>query len=364
MKRLLAIFLLALPLLALAKKKKYNWMNGDEDWRRVKLEWKVNPAHIGSIDTALVVASNRLMQKDSLRFMCEKLQKDRLHYFFVYVKNGTWHAVHQNNLYDAIQHLPNKDRDWLVYTEGMGKVFTTDLDRGITVGAFYGVNVLLLDYPSIHPKRKSLRNYFFAINHAKDAYRNFAPVFDTLKTLREQHLMGSGNLSVLFHSMGNNVMKEMVEHKQIRNINNTVWVDNLILNAPCVKQRKHRRWVDNINFAEAIYVHYNPQDRTLFLANLVSFSKQLGEQVKNPISDKAIYINFNTVAGENHSNFLPNYRNGANKPEVFEHYRTLFHGSQVKPGDNKRYVPTTYHKIGWDLLPDEGINETNQASIR
>ncbi|HYD22145.1 MAG TPA: hypothetical protein VEB40_11765, partial [Flavipsychrobacter sp.] len=99
MKRLLIILLLALPLLALAKKNKnkYNWMNGDEDWRRVKLEWQVNPAHIGSIDTALVVASNRLMQKDSLRFMCEKLQKDRLHYFFVYVKNGTWHAVHQNN---------------------------------------------------------------------------------------------------------------------------------------------------------------------------------------------------------------------------------------------------------------------------
>lgn len=351
MRRILAICLLMLPLLAGAKKTKYNWMNSEADWKKVKLEEKLSVPNTSTLDTAFVVVSNRLMEKDSLRFMTEKLQKDRLHYFFVYVFKGTWHVLATNSLYDAIQYLPNKDKDWLVYTEGMGKVFTADLDRGITVSSFYDVNVVLLDYPSINPNKKSLGNYYFAINQARDAYKSFGPVLDTIKTLREQQLMGSGSISLFFHSMGNNVMKELVEHKKLANINDKVWVNNLILNAPCVRQRKHRKWVEPIQFAKNIYIHYNPDDKTLYLAHLVGFSKQLGEQVKQPISDKAIYINFNTVAGENHSNFIPFHKGATAMPEVYDHYRKLFHGVAVTPGNSNQYAPTAYRKIGWDLLP-------------
>jgi hypothetical protein len=358
MKKLLTICLLLLPLLAGAKKRPYNWMNSDEDWNRLKMEETLSVS-VNEIDTAIIVVSNRVMEKGSMRFMLEKEQRKGPHYFFVYVKGGIWHILPAPTLHSAMQYLPNKDKDMVVYTEGMGKVFPADLDRGIRLSAFYKVNVILLDYPSINSKKGSLGNYYFAIGNARDAYKSFAPVIDTIKTLRDQKQMGTGSVSLFFHSMGNNVMKGLVTHKKLKNINNEVWVDNLILNAPCVRQRRHRKWIDPINFSKNTYVHYNPEDRTLYWARLVSFSKQLGEQVKQPISGKAIYINFNTVAGENHSNFLPLPGRPANKPEIYKHYDQLFHGKTVTPGDNKGYAPTAYRKIGWDLLPQTGSASMN-----
>jgi hypothetical protein len=357
MRKLLTILFLFLTLKAVAKKD-YNWMNAESDWKRLKLEEGLSIPS-SEIDTAIIVVSNRLLQKDSLRFMREDLQKDKLHYFFVYVNDGIWHVLPTSSLYNAIRLLPHQNNDWVVYTEGMGKVFTADLDRGIRLSSFYKVNVVLLDYPSISSSKGSLSNYNFAKRHARDAYKDFAPVIDTIKVLRDNKLMGTGSMSFFFHSMGNNVMQQLVNHDKLKNINNTAWVDNLILNAPCVKQRKHRNWVNQINFAKNIYVHYNPKDKTLYFAELAGFSKQLGRKVKNPLAQKAIYINFNSIAAENHSIFLPLPYRQQGPPEIFEHYSRLFHGGTIKPGDSKAYAPTAYRKIGWDLLPQNAQSVVN-----
>ncbi len=364
MRKLTAILLLFITLKAGAQKD-YNWRNSEEDWRRLKQEQTLSiPA--SQLDTALVVVSNRLLQKDSLRFMCEDLQKDYLHYFFVYVHKGTWHVLTANSLYDAMQYLPKQNNDWVVYTEGMGKVFTANLDRGIRLSSFYNINVILLDYPSIHPSKASLGNYNFAKRNARSAYKDFAPVIDTLKILRDKKLMGTGSLSFFFHSMGNNVIKQLVKNDKLKTTNNEVWVDNLILNAPCVNQRKHRKWVEPIAFAKRIYIHYNPADKTLYYAQLASFSKQLGKKVKRPLAKNAIYINFNKVAGEGHSNFLPFRYKTNGSSEAFQHYGQLFHGGTVTPGDLKQYAPTAYKKIGWDLLPSgapTSVKENKQTRI-
>lgn len=356
MRKLLTILFLFLTLNAVAKRER-NWMNSEADWKRLKLEDRLTIPS-SEIDTAIIVACNRLMQKDSMRFMSEDLQKDKLHYFFVYVYNGVWHVMPTTSLYNAIRLLPHQNKDWVVYTEGMGKVFTADLDRGIRLSAFYDVNVVLLDYPSIHTNKGSLANYNFAKRHARDAHKDFAPVLDTIKVLRDNKIMGTGSLSFFFHSMGNNVMQQLVENNKLRNINNAVWVDNLILNAACVKQRRHRKWVDEINFAKNIYIHYNPEDKTLSYAEIASLGKLLGRNVKKPVSKKAMYINFNAVAGEGHSNFLPFPMRGLNgSPEIFDHYRKLFHGGTITPGDSKGYTPTVYRKIGWDIIPRSGYSK-------
>ncbi len=349
MRKLLTILLLFITLKTVGQKD-HNWMNSEADWKRLKQEQTLSiPA--AELDTAIVVVSNRLLQKDSMRFLNEDLQTDYLHYFFVYVHNGTWHVLTTKSLAHAIQYLPKQNNDWVVYTEGMGKVFTANLDRGLRMSSFYKVNVLVLDYPSIHPSKASLGNYNFAKRNARSAYKYFAPVIDTLKILRDKKIMGTGSLSLFFHSMGNNVIKQLVKNDKLKNTNNELWVDNLILNAPCVNQRKHRKWVEPIGFAKRIYVHYNPEDKTLYFAQLASFSKQLGKKVKRPLAKNAIYINFNKVAGEGHSNFLPFPGRPTAAPEVYHHYEQLFHGGTVIPGDSKQYAPTAYKKIGWDLLP-------------
>ena len=110
MKRLLMISLFLLPLLAGAKTR-YNWMNSEEDWKRLKMEQTLTVS-ISEIDTAIIVVSNRRMEKNNLRFMCEESQKNHLYYFFVYAKGGIWHILTTPSLSEAMQYLPDENRDW------------------------------------------------------------------------------------------------------------------------------------------------------------------------------------------------------------------------------------------------------------
>jgi hypothetical protein len=128
-------------------------------------------------------------------------------------------------------------------------------------------------------------------------------------------------------------------------------VDNLILNAPCVQQEGHCKWMDKIKFAKHIYIHYNPDDYTLSGAQLMSAHRQLGQKVQNPVSKRAYYINFNTLVGDGHSNFLSLHDREPAKKAALNHYRVLLHGDTIQLSNRKLYKPATYNKIGWDILP-------------
>ncbi|RYE24563.1 MAG: alpha/beta hydrolase [Sphingobacteriales bacterium] len=329
-----------------------DYFNSDAFWGKLQLDSKRIETGETKIDTAIVVATNRALQpNDKLRFMSEEADTGIVRYYYVYAYGGKWHVLQAENLQKAIGYLPRPNRDWVIYTEGMGKIFTNDIDRGMRLTAQYNVNVLLMDYPSIRSNTKRIPNYKFAIKHARVAYKDFAPVLDTLQQLRAAHRMGNGKLSLFFHSMGNNVMSKTVTSGKVALLNDKAWVDNIILNAPCVPEKRHRRWVDKLIFAQHVYVHYNPRDHTLQGAHLLSFKKQLGEKVKKPISKQATYINFNSITDRGHSNFIYLPGREPAQPASIKHYNTLFHGNEVDVSDTTRYRPTQYHHIGYDLLP-------------
>lgn len=351
MKNLITLSLLFISFAAGAQFEVYD---GEPFWHRLSLDNTINPSAISDKDTAIVVVSNRLMQKDSTRFMSQKRDGHMLHYFFVYTHGGKWHIYETKDIEEAINYMPHKNRDWLAYVEGMGKLFTSDLERGITVSGMYGVNVIMFDYPSItSAKGKGLGNYFFAIGNAKTAYKDFTVVFADIKNLRSHHKMGTGHISMLFHSMGNNVMREMVRNDKLFVINDEVWVNNIILNEACVPQYRHRKWVDKIKFAQRIYIHYNPKDFTLGGAYLVSKLNQLGMKIKKPLSKQAEYINFHTLVGKEHSYFLSLPGRAPAKPEAMRHYTTVLHGNAAIFNDTNFYLPTAYKNIGWDVLPEK-----------
>jgi hypothetical protein len=345
MRKFLLILFLLLSLRTVAQS---DYFNTEDFWKTVQLEEKM-PAI--KPDTAIIVVSSRQKTKDKLRYMSEHRDGKELHYFFVYASQNNWHVVPVKNISEALQYIPHKEKDWVVYTEGMGKIFTSDVDRGMRLAEQYNVNVVLFDYPSITTTKSKLGNYRFAIHHARGNYKDFVPALDTIRQLHTQNQMGSGHLSLFFHSMGNNMVKKIVKKKKLAAMNDTKWVSNIILNAPCVYQSHHSKWLDKINFANAIYIHYNPEDHTLKGAHLVSFHKQLGEMVRNPICKKAYYINFNALCATEHSNFLTLYGRTNTKPEAFAHYNTLFHGDTVNVYNSPHYKPTAYKKIGWDILP-------------
>lgn len=323
--------------------------NSEAFWRRLSLDTKLLTTEP---DTAIVVATNRGMNKGDLRFMLECDSKD-LHYFYVYAFDNQWHVLPAASLEQAIGYMPNKNNDWIIYVEGMGKLFTSGLERGMVVNGQYDVNVLLLDYPSITTTKKRLGNYYFALNKAKNCYRDFMPVLDTVKMLRSQKKLGSGHLTLFMHSMGNNMLREIVRNDRLQQLNDRVWVDNIILNAPCVPQKEHAEWLDEVQFGDRVYVNYNPRDYTLGGATLLSLKNQLGMKIKKPISRQVTYINFGKLVDRGHSNFISLPNRPPAPPEAIEHYTQLLHGHIIRFAKSNRYAPSEFRAIGWDILPSK-----------
>jgi hypothetical protein len=354
MNRLRILLLLILfPALSQARTSGLDYFNTDYFWEKLVVDDPGDSIHITRWDTAIVVASNRKPAPGQLRFMSEIRDRDSIRFFIVYSKMGKWHVQQQPRLREAVTSLVRKDDDWVVYTEGMGKIFTSDLDRGMRLAGQYEVNVLLLDYPSIRSTYKSYRNYRFAYGNACRAYTDFVPVLDSFKKLRTEGAAGNGALSLFFHSMGNNVLRKIAQQDLLYKYNDRVWVDNIILNAPCVPRRKSRQWMEQVRFAKRMYVHYNPEDGVLKWARIAGFRQILGEHAKMPIADSAVFVNFNTLCGRGHSNFLSLYRRMPASPEALAHYGTLFHGDAVNLQDTARYRRTGYRSIGWDILPGD-----------
>lgn len=309
------------------------------------------PPSLSQYDTAIVVASSRVVRSDdSLRFVGEVRDCSNLRYYFVYAKDGTWHVFPAKSLAAALKYIPEKNRDWVVYADGFGKIFTSGVDRGMRMAAQHRLNVLYFDYPSYNSSKKIPGNYRFALSNARCACNDFVPVLDSVLQLRQAGEMGSGRLTLFFHSMGNNILREIVRKGRLPEISNSVWVDNLILNAPCVPQRHHKQWLDQIHFAQHIYVHYNPKDHVLAGAHLISLTRQLGEKLHRPLSSRAMYINFNTIAGKNHSNFLVLLQHPVPPQAALDYYYVLLHGNAVEISDTTFFRPSVYKSIGADLV--------------
>ncbi len=323
--------------------------NKEAWWARLVFE-KNYKTDLSKVDTSIVVVTNRFVTKDSLRFMSEIRGEGELLYFFVYAHAGRWHVLQVANLEKAIGLVPHKNKDWVVYTEGMGKIFTAEVNRGMMMASQHDVNVIMLDYPSITTTKKQLGNYLFAISNARQTYKDYVPVLDTIQAYKLSGRMGNGNLSLFFHSMGNYLLRQTVKKKKLEPLNDVVWVDNIVLNAPCVPQARHAKWLNKVVFAENIYVQYNPEDKTLFWPELINKKRQLGRRLRRPLSPNAHYVNFNKLVGEEHSYFITLRQKQPIPKEVWNYYNTVLHGRQVDFNHGK-YSTSAYNGIGYDMLP-------------
>ena len=351
MRNLVITILLLIPMAVMAQPNNpIANFNSDSYWQKSRLINHLPPG-ISNANNPMVVVSNRKYTGDSLRYLSENRSEKGLLYFFVFTHDNIWNVLPAASLEAAINYMPDKNRDWVAYTEGMGKLFTTDLYRGLSMTAQYNVNVIMFDYPSITTTKGSIGNYFFAIGNARHAHQYFAPALAQIKQLRKENKMGNGKLTLLYHSMGNHVIRGMVKHHEINAVNDTTWVDNIVLNAPCVQRRGHKHWVDKIMFAKNIYINYNNDDFTLGGAYLMSKKLQLGHRPIRNISRKpnVTYINFNKLCGQGHSNFLTLSGIQVCKPGCIEYYKIILHGDTVNVHNSAMFTQSHFKKIGWEL---------------
>lgn len=303
---------------------------------------------------AVLVVSNRKPAQKMIRFMSQDRDGDSLRYFFITEQQGRWHLSKAADLRQSVIQMScdshRRHRDWVVYTEGMGKLFTSDINRAFSMANQYNLNVLLLDYPSIHQGLSSLNNFKFARRNARNAGDDFMPVLDTLLQLRQAGILGTGRLSLFFHSLGNQAIREIAMNAALARINRKTWVDNLILNAPCVPRRKASDWIRKIAFAKHIYVFYNSHDATLKWARLASFHGILGERPLKA-SPGVQYVNFHLLCDGGHSNFLSLRGRLPAMPEAIDYYRVVLHGEVPDPKEFTNLKRSRFHGIGLDIWP-------------
>lgn len=306
--------------------------NSNEYWSQFVFErTAMKPLVTG--DTCLVFVSNRFIHPDSLRFVDEYVDTTSLKYFFLEKLDGKWKVFQAPSLAEAMELLPHK-KDIVVYAEGMGKIFTSNVYRAQLMSRQYDVNVVMFDYSSINTTYKPSKNFRVARMNARLSAGQYLLMLQEFQKARQENRpwITGVKLTTFYHSMGNIILEQMVQHHDISTINKTPFVDNLVINAACVPQRQHAKWVEQIRFAKQVYVHYNRTDLQLKGAHLLTFKKQLGEKVnRNRRADNAVYINFHDMVGWQHSYFMNFPYNVKFKltPAMSDYFSRLFNGQGI-----------------------------------
>lgn len=300
MKHFLILLLLCIATIAQAQ---LSYYNSDAYWSN--FDFQNNQLQPDDADTCLVFVTNRHVQPDSLRFADEFVDTCALKYLLLKKNEGKWKVYQGASLEEVMRLLPAK-KDLVVYAEGMGKIFTTNVERALLMSTQYQVNVIMFDYASINTTYRPSRNFRFARENAALSATQYFSLLKQLQQARQQHApwIAGNRLSAFFHSMGNIILEQMMLHEPVKELNNFPFIDNVVINAACVPQKHHARWVEQIHFANKVYIHYNRKDFQLKGAHFLTMKKQLGEKIRKPRASNATYVNFHDLVKWKHTYFL------------------------------------------------------------
>jgi len=307
-----------------AQPKQYKVFN---DWSNVELVDSLTADLLS--DSIFAICSNRVFDPTVIEFLGhDNDPDDSIRYFVASFCDGRYWVDRVADLSSIFLYLPREDL--VVYAEGMGKTFPKNLQRGSAMATQYGVNVLMFDYPSIHPDKFVFANFYYAYNRAKTSHIAYKNLLVDIVQFKGSgfYKKETGRISAIFHSMGNQIIRNTILSGLNEPADQKIF-DNLILNAACVPQRNHQAWVEQIDFAKRIYINYNSKDKQLRLAALITLDKMLGVDPKDPKARNAIYVNFNPLVGDRHSNFL-NIKGRDDIPmRAHYYYLSILHGNST-----------------------------------
>lgn len=302
------------------------------DWNKISFNPKYVPTNE---DTAIVFVSVRNYFPGKVEFMGYELDSAlTLRYFTIYFNKNKWICVPKQNLEEAFLGI-SKNKDIVMYGEGMGKEFPGDVDRATRLTRIYNVTTLMFDWPTYRPNLSGGKNYKKARIQSTEVSKVLCNLFTELEKLKPAIKNDAVNLTLLLHSLGNRLIKEAVMNNFIST--KTKLFDNIVLNAACVKMRRHRKWLEKLNIQDKIYLTRNNKDRTLLLAKLAGFTEQLGRRSAIRKAKNAIYLNFSPVLEKEHNYFLMT-NVLARHPDLKTIYSDIFHGKTINFNDEKRFI--------------------------
>jgi hypothetical protein len=149
-------------------------------------------------------------------------------------------------------------------------------------------------------------------------------------------------LSLFAHSLGNWYLENM-ENKNLLPDSPSFLFDNVIINASAVDQKNHKEWVEQLGFQKKVYITYNKHDFNLL--GLRIFDRpgiKLGEKVRFPLANNAVYCNFSKSVGfrihteTTHTYFIGKIMQRNNNIRQF--YFNVLHGLKPDLADETRFI--------------------------
>jgi hypothetical protein len=301
-------------------------------------------------DTNIILITNRKFDphsKDKAYFGNEIDPEGKLRYLVASCNNNKWTISLKETLEEAIS-LTKVSRDYLFFIHGDGQTLPDVLDRCIRIERLYAINVIAFDWPSKIPDFSRMRNFY---NSKRNAKRSVTALEESLIEFGNYISQNGKNHDIIHstlfvHSLGNFIIKKFVDNSTA--ISAKTKFDNILLNAPAVKQKKHRKWVEKLNFQKKIYITSNKKDRTLYGAHLITFRRQLGERLRKPLAKNAIYINFLNLVGKRHNYYL-DLPLLERYPSISFFYKSIFHGEYLDPEYKARFKKRK-DGLGYDIL--------------
>jgi hypothetical protein len=344
----LLILLIALPFIVMSQKDSkfgvpYSYCN----WSNTSL----NKNYIPTInDTCLFVVSTRNYNETKHEFVDYDYDTTgTLKYFAVYFNHNQWIAVP----YASLTELLNIKKDFnnlVVFTEGLGKTFTSGMDRATQLMRLYNVDELFFDWPTERPYLKPGKNIKATCVEAPKIAKPFAAFIEDFQTYKTQHSEKFKTTTLLNHSMGNLLLMYDLQNDYLKNIHPNFF-DNVIVNAACVNQKNHKIWLDKLSFSKNIYLTINDKDRNLRGARILFKARQLGESPQPEFCKNVNYVDFSEVLSIEHNYFLMQPVL-IQKPYLKTFYADIFEGKipQLKFTDKsipeavKKYLPAQSDK--------------------
>ncbi len=154
-------------------------------------------------DTCLFVVSTRNYNDTLKEFVDYDYDTTgTLKYFAIYYKGNNWTAVPYSSLAELLN-LKSSFKNLVVFTEGLGKTFTSGIDRATKVMRTYGVDEIFFDWPTDRPYMRSGKNIKVTCYVAPKVAVTYVQFLEEFQTYKINHPQKFKVVTLFFHSMGN-----------------------------------------------------------------------------------------------------------------------------------------------------------------
>ena len=252
---------------------------------------------------------------------------------------------------DSLLNNPAPYKDWAVWVHGDGQTFEISLKRAREIQAIHKVNLIVFAWPTSEPGKGPIGNFRNSSNNALLTAPGLHRFVHELSEYNnsEFNRIGSGNLSIFFHSLGCYLLREALNMGYLQDIPGDLF-DNMVLNAAATPSEGHAGWIEQLHIQARLYIVFNDEDFNLEgLRVLSGEGYQLGERPFPPLASNAIYLDFTESVGSRfptgatHSYYFDLMTEISNN--IRETYTILFGGFPLRFADTNRFKPAQDSRV-------------------